>query len=276
LTLRSRSEAFLLQAAQQRGMGQKSSKARKKSKKEAALLANRIGEHLHTVLHVVSARGIPREAKSGLEEIGDPYVVVTLLDDGGSRVKGWQPVKDGLVRDTQSPTFDVLLLLDHLPSDQVKLELFDDNYVINDCSIGTATVTVADLLKAGIDGAEFAVDLTADKSSKVGGEGGSRECFLCVGASAAPAAKTTVELFMVRHGESTWNKGEDERDMVQMLKEVDHPLTKKGIGQAERFRDMWTEAAAAAAASLVCKPPPLVVCLWSCSSCLQQCLRGGS
>ncbi len=46
-------------------------------------------------------------------------------------------------------------------------------------------------------------------------------------------------LFYVRHGESQWNEAVTEHDIKAMLGEVDHPLTKAGVTQAQELNAKW-------------------------------------
>ncbi|CAK9075002.1 unnamed protein product [Durusdinium trenchii] len=58
----------------------------------------------------------------------------------------------------------------------------------------------------------------------------------------------TFNVYLVRHGESTWNSAAKRWDLWQMFSQVDHPLTEQGIQQAKRLRDaaaqdaLWSQS----------------------------------
>jgi bisphosphoglycerate-dependent phosphoglycerate mutase len=41
-------------------------------------------------------------------------------------------------------------------------------------------------------------------------------------------------LFVVRHGESKWNKAQSDKDIYTMLSSTDHPLNEKGANNQPR------------------------------------------
>lgn len=44
---------------------------------------------------------------------------------------------------------------------------------------------------------------------------------------------TKKTIYLIRHGESVWNKAQKDKDAVAMLSAKDHPLNKAGKEQAE-------------------------------------------
>ena len=53
----------------------------------------------------------------------------------------------------------------------------------------------------------------------------------------ASAVQRSTTVYIVRHGESVWNKAQSEKDFGAMLSDVDHPLNQAGRAQAEALRD---------------------------------------
>ena len=53
----------------------------------------------------------------------------------------------------------------------------------------------------------------------------------------------TLTVFVIRHGESEWNKATEDKSLFNLLKTRDHALTKEGAAQATRFNKRWQEAA---------------------------------
>lgn len=45
-------------------------------------------------------------------------------------------------------------------------------------------------------------------------------------------------VYLVRHGQSTWNLAAKRLDLWTMFSQVDHPLTPEGVAQAKRLRDL--------------------------------------
>lgn len=55
----------------------------------------------------------------------------------------------------------------------------------------------------------------------------------CVQLRVLPPCPPKKRLFVVRHGESVWNQGQREANLVALYSQVDHPLNAKGRQQAE-------------------------------------------
>ena len=49
------------------------------------------------------------------------------------------------------------------------------------------------------------------------------------------------EIFIIRHGQSKWNEGQSNRNVKELVGQVDHELTKLGIEQAQNFNKRWKE-----------------------------------
>uniref|UniRef100_A0A7S2RBI2 Uncharacterized protein n=1 Tax=Rhizochromulina marina TaxID=1034831 RepID=A0A7S2RBI2_9STRA len=58
-----------------------------------------------------------------------------------------------------------------------------------------------------------------------------------------PVAPLRKTLFLVRHAESEWNAAQAKMDMVNMFKSVDHPLSVKGLQQAQDLAQRIAQAA---------------------------------
>lgn len=56
-------------------------------------------------------------------------------------------------------------------------------------------------------------------------------------------------LYVIRHGESEWNKGQSEANLVAMYSQVDHPLSEEGRRQAEALAATLEAAMSGSAAS---------------------------
>ncbi|KAJ1449088.1 hypothetical protein M885DRAFT_622841 [Pelagophyceae sp. CCMP2097] len=59
----------------------------------------------------------------------------------------------------------------------------------------------------------------------------------------SPPRLRSVNVVLLRHGESAWNEAQAESDFRGMILKRDHPLTAAGIRQAARFNGKWKRAA---------------------------------
>eukprot|EP00729_Bicosta_minor_P004861 gene4861-18985_t len=53
----------------------------------------------------------------------------------------------------------------------------------------------------------------------------------------------TLTVFVVRHGESEWNRASEKKSVINLLKTRDHALTTKGVTQAKLLNKRWRRAA---------------------------------
>lgn len=58
-----------------------------------------------------------------------------------------------------------------------------------------------------------------------------------------PASQQPVRrrFFLIRHGESSWNKAKSSGNLWRLFMYSDHALTKKGMMQAQGLKNRWTE-----------------------------------
>lgn len=54
----------------------------------------------------------------------------------------------------------------------------------------------------------------------------------------------TKSIFLIRHGESVWNKAQKNKNVSQMMKQVDHPLSVDGLRQGKDLAQKLTAAVA--------------------------------
>lgn len=65
---------------------------------------------------------------------------------------------------------------------------------------------------------------------------------------ALPAGKRHKRIFLVRHGESSWNEAQARKDLPSLIGQHDHPLTMAGFKQARALRDAILSAQCSGAA----------------------------
>ncbi len=76
--------------------------------------------------------------------------------------------------------------------------------------------------------------LRMDRSA--GREGGLELVVRCV---LEPPGEVVKRVFLLRHGESKWNRAVSTKDVKALISQRDHPLNQRGIAQAEVFRTRW-------------------------------------
>ena len=121
---------------------------------------------------------------------------------------------------TEAPSARATLTLSFFDKDERLLEGDDD-------FIGRAEVRVGELCA----GSPLQLPIVLGKGLKPT-KAGAPYCVVQAEAAGDNVAATKV-VYLVRHGESVWNKAQHDKDVVAMLSDVDHPLNAEGRAQAE-------------------------------------------
>jgi broad specificity phosphatase PhoE len=195
------------------------------------------------VLEVVGASELP--ATDGwISKTADPYVIVTLDGPGGAvgpsrqsmvKVKTLAPVwrfyADYPTHGVSSPTHVVVNVWDHDVGRQ-------DDWVCG------ARIALSDL---AVQPTEFVVQLRRDAiegSTAHPRTFGPRLAVRRVPAGIVSAQSPELTLFLIRHGESEWNKAQSKHNLIQMGRQVNHPLDREGVDQCRLFNDQFASALA--------------------------------
>ena len=147
--------------------------------------------------------------------------------------------------DATNPLWDSCRLIGTaVPSseDQLELQFWDaDESFSKDDMIGTARCPVGNFV--GTD--ELTLPITLTKQAKRAQRKGKPYCVVSRQSLEELKAAAKKSIFIVRHGESVWNKAQADKDVVSMLSTVDHPLNAAGKGQAEALQAAISEGVAA-------------------------------
>eukprot|EP00013_Stygamoeba_regulata_P027698 CAMPEP_0177658384 /NCGR_PEP_ID=MMETSP0447-20121125/16772_1 /TAXON_ID=0 /ORGANISM="Stygamoeba regulata, Strain BSH-02190019" /LENGTH=557 /DNA_ID=CAMNT_0019162967 /DNA_START=76 /DNA_END=1749 /DNA_ORIENTATION=+ len=183
-------------------------------------------------LKLIGSMNVPKIDKMSES---DPFVVARLVKEmnkkdqpplEGTSVVSW-PVKNdcpcpvwNTCRSFTEASVACLTAMDAV----VHLELWDSN-VGKDEKIGSAFVRVTDLVKKDWP---TSIKVECRKKQK-------EECTLQV--QAVPCQPLRKTVFFIRHGESKWNKAQEDRDLKTMSTMTDHPLNEVGIQQAKTLQE---------------------------------------
>lgn len=183
------------------------------------------------VIEIISATGVP---KSDVAGHSDPFLKV-WVEIGGH--KG-DARKTSFRRDTGSPVWLVPVSLGALSPAQrdavVHFEMWDfDRGSMNDL-LARASVAVSELALEQ----ERELDMTPVSAFK-------HATILLRVRRLSGVYAPRKKVFLIRHGESRWNKAQSEHDVKGML-HFDHALNEDGVEGARSFNRAWKEAAAAA------------------------------
>jgi broad specificity phosphatase PhoE len=227
------------------------------------------GDHaVPFVIEIVSGANLP--VLDTLAGSSDPYVNVSLVSAGGQR-KGVE--RRTIVKyNTLSPVWRAYLDFgvaeaEVEPTDELHLQVLDKDLLSGDDHMGCLRITVAflteeearyQLQEKAKTPSEAMPDLAAGQQHGRPGQG-----WLSVRRVPQPrGSPTLVRIFMVRHGESTWNVAQENSNLVGMLGDVDHPLSAPGIQQCRDLRarlaaQQEASAALKTAAQVVPEPEPV-------------------
>lgn len=79
---------------------------------------------------------------------------------------------------------------------------------------------------------DLPLELTASSSRKCVGKISPSVRFMII-----TEPSLVKKVFLIRHGESVWNKAQREKKVTQLLEQVDHPLSEEGLKQCLDLRD---------------------------------------
>mmetsp|Transcript_38238 Transcript_38238/g.75280 ORF Transcript_38238/g.75280 Transcript_38238/m.75280 type:complete len:548 (-) Transcript_38238:85-1728(-) len=177
----------------------------------------------HFVFELISCVNVPKE---GLGE-SDPYFKCYLSETDHADRKKRTPKHGKKHRsltflDTRDPVYRTYFNLGPVSSsDFLVLELWDYDVGSADDFYGQVVVPVSKVTSTPVN-----FDVSKCKN-----------CSVQVRRVKAQARRTR-DVFFIRHGESTWNQGQRDKQMGKMLN-FDHPLNKVGVQQAVDFNTAW-------------------------------------
>jgi broad specificity phosphatase PhoE len=193
------------------------------------------------LLRLVSAHNLPW---MDYDSESDVYVIAKILPQSSESSKEeaiatarW-PVK----WDSTDPLWDSCRLFNGTPpkaTDRLALTFFDHDTTNSDDLIGEASCSIGKLQTLG-----ERVRLDIQLGKRASRRSSVEEAPYCIVARESPSAAPSQKvMYVVRHGESVWNKAQKDKDAVAMLSDVDHPLNEAGRQQAEALRDSIVAAA---------------------------------
>ena len=205
------------------------------------------------VVQIVGATNVPW---MDLLSPSDCFVKMDVINTASGRVYD-QSARTLTLEDTTAPTWGRTFLAlpvhceVHPAGDVLRLQIWDEDLPkragIADDLIAEGTVPLATLL----DGAQHTLDLNMKTTKRKGLAADAAACTIAVrliaplSGAAAPTegrgqrgGAVVKTLFLVRHGESVWNEGEQKKNVAQMAG-FDHPLSSEGVAQALRFNAAW-------------------------------------
>jgi len=100
----------------------------------------------------------------------------------------------------------------------------------NSSLIGNVRLPLADIIMD--HWYDLPLELTASRSRKCAGKITPSVRFMII-----TEPSLVKKVFLIRHGESVWNKAQREKKVTQLLEQVDHPLSDHGFEQCLKLRD---------------------------------------
>eukprot|EP00301_Raphidiophrys_heterophryoidea_P013057 c20399_g1_i1.p1 GENE.c20399_g1_i1~~c20399_g1_i1.p1 ORF type:complete len:461 (-),score=136.46 c20399_g1_i1:1402-2784(-) len=208
------------------------------------------------VLHMLRGQRMPHI--DGLLGHCDPYVKAWLRDESNIN-KHKDPCVWPVKPQSLAPVWNSCRSLGPaVGSDHVYLELWDHDTLTKDDFLGSSTIGVnvlMDALQGKLAGnSAKLVSSTSNvmapvrttpttviikmkkqpKQSKFRLWKQKNKPFLEIGLVAQPSTLPVKKtLYLVRHGESVWNKAQSDLNVVELVSHTDHPLHKHGVQQAQ-------------------------------------------
>jgi len=185
------------------------------------------GESL--LVRLIGCNNMPR---ADMTSASDVYVKAELIEPPSTEpiaTARW-PVK----WDQDNPIWDSARLFGDKPPKKealLRLHFYDQDELDADDYLGSTQITVGKL------GGERVLPIKLHKRFKASRRGAPTCTLRREHAGLERAAGGKKVVFLVRHGESVWNKAQDEKRLDVMLSDVDHPLNATGRQQAETLRD---------------------------------------
>jgi hypothetical protein len=202
-------------------------------------------------VEIIEARDVP---KVDLFIPSDPYILgyMAVQIEGGTFKRISEFVKTPVKMDNDNPIWHLYANFQCTPPPDAFLTLclynFDRAQILsaqlvnNSRLLGTVRIPVAEL-SSDEEPRRFNLDFLrfGSKDSNPGFSVAVRRAFL---RGRAPERRV---LFLVRHGESQWNRAVATKDVAALMA-LDHPLTPTGVQQAQALARQWREARDALAA----------------------------
>ena len=228
------------------------------------------------VVHLHGASDLPRLVQLNRALLA-PFATLWLVDGDGNVVG--ERVTWALRPDTRNPVWNSaqdlrlpLMTYGALKASQLHVELWDHDALLPASPIGHADVPLLSLLSDGnvpvpllpspltLPEAEAASDTPIVNMIKKGLYSLIDQGWDASAAPLPPSAPTVQlrlvgghprrkRLYVIRHGESEWNKAQSALDLGSMYAQVDHPLSAEGRKQAEGLAKLLAAATAGGATS---------------------------
>ncbi|KAK3251205.1 hypothetical protein CYMTET_39445 [Cymbomonas tetramitiformis] len=186
------------------------------------------GMQRNLVIKVIKASNLP---KMDIVGVCDPFVRMWITDE--NLIKKTEKYSTVTHNETADATFNAIREIEytHESNDVLHLEVFDEDLKTQSVElsdfIGRILVPIEDI----VPGHVYNLPLRDD----AGRETQSRLSF----SRLTQPLVTRKRLFLVRHGESEWNEAQEKKHLVNMMKQVDHPLNGVGIAQAQELQAKW-------------------------------------
>eukprot|EP00041_Stephanoeca_diplocostata_P012619 m.211237 g.211237 ORF g.211237 m.211237 type:complete len:444 (-) comp19025_c0_seq1:489-1820(-) len=205
--------------------------------------------HGKTVIEIVSGANMPKmDVVSG----SDCYARVSIIVEGTVAKKGCIPkvIEHGgktLARYNQTdPLWRSYKTFRTVPqnSDILRIEVIDADHVSRDDKIGEAWIPFSELKSVPLgDVYEKELNLIHTKKTVGSGLTPSVKVRLISITDAKDLVSEQRTFFLIRHGESKWNKAQSKRDVKGLVQQHDHELTSDGIKDAKDLNALWKAAA---------------------------------
>ena len=160
------------------------------------------------------------------------------------------PLFRSMVRhDTEKPVWNSYVRFPIRPKDTDKLvlRLYDSDTFALDDLIGTATILVSELRKHVVGSKSVgAFPLVMDTTNAKPNPKKPTLVYLSV---LGQRINTQIDepfgevkdFFLIRHGESVWNEGKHNMNVIKLASDYDHPLNSAGVQQAMQLQQQWTK-----------------------------------
>jgi len=163
--------------------------------------------------------------------LSDPYVVLWVSTSSG--VQKGSKVQTHTRWDTAHP---VWMSYRHLevsvaPDDILHIEMWDEDKARWHDQIGSAQLPIRDF--TGI------VSITVQQTVKALKKNTQNTAMVLELERVVAGTPCQKSVFLIRHGQSTWNEAKARMNLVAMGGNVDHPLTLLGVTQAQNFNKRW-------------------------------------
>ena len=203
-----------------------------------------IGEY---VIYLAHATNVPSVHYNSLSNC---YVDIHLVSD----TTFVSPLFRSTIRvNTSTPVWNSYIAFPVVPeaNDKLILRLYDSG-TLNSLKIGTFEISISKLRQYTIGNLGsfplklYDTDIPAPNPSEP-----TLIHLSSLGATQGPVPRSikapdssfsiTKDLFLIRHGESIWNEGKRDSNLIKLIGDYDHPLNSQGVKQAVHLNQQWKQ-----------------------------------